>query len=126
MNKEINNNDNDNIINNSCDEEKKIDLNINIIKEFDKSDKKNNSEIYENELDNYNNNIDHKSIDKLDKIKMKKRMHLSIKIIKEKEIIILCEKKMVIKSIRLQLNIQKNLKKIIKLGFYLFYYINKD
>ena len=41
LNREVNNdNVNDNKINNSCDEEKKIDVNINIIKEFDESDKK--------------------------------------------------------------------------------------
>jgi len=40
-NKEVNNdNVNDNKINNSCDEEKNLDINVNIIKEFDESDKK--------------------------------------------------------------------------------------
>ena len=64
---------NDNKINNSCGEEKKIDININVIKEFDESDKKNNSKINENKKYNYNGNIDLKSIDKLDKNKKEQK-----------------------------------------------------
>ncbi len=88
--------------------------------------KKNNSKINENELDNYNDNIDLKSIDKLDKNKKEQKNAFKNKNYKRKRNYNSMLEENDDKINKAPIKYPKKYKKIIKLWFYLFYYIDKD